>query len=71
MAGLKRAGRECCGLSTAELSETNVKTLASEAAEAMPRSEILPLTLEGVDDAAHPEDERMIQGLTVGATERS
>jgi HEAT repeats len=45
-----------------EVSETNVMTLATEAAEAMPRPEFLP-HLEALY-AAHPEDETIFQALS-------
>jgi HEAT repeat protein len=45
-----------------ELSETNVMTLAIEAADAMPRPEFLP-HLEALS-AAHPGDERILHALS-------
>jgi hypothetical protein len=56
------AGRACLGPVLRELSETNVMTLAIEAADAMPRPEFLP-HLEALH-AAHPENETIVQALT-------
>jgi HEAT repeat protein len=63
MAGLaKRLDERAVEPVLRELSETNVMTLAIEAAEAMPRPEFLP-HLEALY-AAHPEDETIFQALS-------
>ena len=63
MAGLaKRLDERAVEPVLRELGETNVMTLAIEAAQAMPRPEFIP-HLEALY-AAHPDDDTIIQALT-------